>query len=135
MSILDTKPSLKPDEEIQWSAAATHPESSWYASGGKLIVTNRRMFFQPNRFDAAFGRGRWECPLDAIQGVESVPRDRTRILSGGARRGLGVATRGGLQTFVVNGLNEKLIQLTELLKRTPHLDGQNSDPRESHREQ
>jgi len=111
MGLFVASPKLEEGEEIRWSSAANHAKRSWYAAGGRLIVTDLRVLFQPNRVDGVLWRRPWECPLDEVQRVASIDRDRTELLSGGARRRLGISTSGGVEVFVVNRLDEKVIEL------------------------
>ena len=79
-----------------------------------MAVTNRRVLFQPNRFDAITGKKPWECPLASVTGFEAVDRNLT-ALAGGVRRRLGVQTSDGVEVFVVNGLGKKVMELREIL--------------------
>lgn len=117
MRILNSHPKLKPDETLLWKTLANRVVSSRSTSGGQLIVTDRRVFFQPNRFDSAIGRKLWECPFDTVRGIETIDRDRT-VLAGGMRKRLGIQTADGVEIFVVNDLEEKVMELREFLHRT-----------------
>lgn len=108
------RPDLKSDEAIRWKTAANRALSSWMASGGRLFVTNQRIFYQPNRVDTILGRKAWDCPLDAVVAVDLVSRDRA-ILAGGMRERLGIQTPHGTEVFVVNHLKQKIEELRDLL--------------------
>jgi hypothetical protein len=116
MRVLNARPKLKPGETIRWKALANRIISSRNTSGGQLVVTDHRMFFQPNRFDAAIGRKPWDCPLDSVKGIETIDRDQS-VLAGGMRKRLGIQTTDGVETFVVNDLEIKVSELRELLPR------------------
>jgi len=55
----------------------------------------------------------WECPINAVIGIEIADRDRA-VLAGGMRKRLGVKTINGVEIFVVNRQEEKINEL-----RTP----------------
>jgi len=78
------------------------------------MVTNRRVLFQPNRFDTITGKKPWECPLASVTGVDVVDRDPA-VLAGGMRKRLGIQTSDGLKIFVVNDLEKKVAELREML--------------------
>jgi hypothetical protein len=114
MGILNARPKLKPNETIRWKALANRVVGQWATSGGQLVVTDRRVFFQPNRFGLATRRKSWECPINGVKGIEIVDRDRA-VLAGGMRKRLGVKTASGDEVFVVNHLEEKMDELRTLL--------------------
>jgi hypothetical protein len=118
MSLIFKKPRLDAGEQIRWSSSANRSEGSWYASGGRLMFTDRRVIFQPNRFDAAIGKGGWESALTDIERVTESERDPSRTLAGGSRRRLSLETREGVESFVVNGLSRKVTEIDELLRST-----------------
>lgn len=114
MGLWLAKPKLEADEVIRWQSSAGRSINRWITSGGRLTVTNRRVLFQPNRFDVATGKTAWECPLESVEGFEAVDRDLT-VPAGGTRKRLGIQTPAGFEVFVVNGLEDKLPELRELL--------------------
>jgi hypothetical protein len=114
MGILQVHPELEPGEALRWKALANRVLSPAVTSGGQLVVTDRRLFFQPNRYDRALGRKVWQCPLETVTGIETVGRDG-QILAGGVRRRLGIQTTEGEQVFVVNRLKKKVAELRALL--------------------
>lgn len=110
------EPKLEVGETIRWQSAAGRSLNRWITAGGRLIVTDRRVLFQPNRFDAATGKKPWECPLAAVTGFKEVDRDVT-TLAGGSRKRLGIQNPDGVEMFVVNDLEKKVIELREALPR------------------
>jgi len=117
MGLLQVRPDLAPGEDVRWKAYANRVlDSSATTAGGRLFVTDRRVFFQPNRIDAGLGRKVWECPLDAVTGIETVGRD-ARLFAGGPRKRLGIQTAEGEEVFVVNRLRRKEDELRRLLLR------------------
>jgi len=78
------------------------------------VVTDRRVLFQPNRFDTATGTKPWELPLDNIVDVEDIDREPT-VAAGGSRKRLGIRTSSGVEIFVVNNLKTKVPELRSLL--------------------
>ncbi len=117
MGLWLAQPKLEADEAIRWQSSAGRSLNRWITSGGKLVVTNRRVLFQPNRFDAVTGKKPWECPLASVTGFEAVDRDLT-VLAGGMRKRLGIQTSDGVKIFVVNDLEEKVSELREILPQS-----------------
>jgi hypothetical protein len=126
VGILNADPKLEAGEALLWKAAANHVGGPSYAlwgmtssSSGQLVVTDRRVFFQPGRVDTLFREKRWERPLDAFVGVEVVnrtSRDGVDVFAGELRNRLGLRTEEGVEIFVVNGLEKKLVELRGLLQ-------------------
>jgi hypothetical protein len=114
MGILQVRPELEPGEALRWKALANRVLRGGVTAGGQLVVTDRRLLFQPNRYDRMLGRKVWQCPLDAVTGVGTVGRDAA-IFAGGLRRRLGIETTDGEQVFVVNRLGKKVAELRGLL--------------------
>src|SRR5882757_1644845 len=110
MRIWVAQPKLEPGETIRWTTSAGRALNRWLTSGGHLVVTDRRLLFQPNRFDIATGKRRWELSLSDVAGVESVEREPA-VAAGGSRRRLGIRSAAGLEIFVVNRLQEKITRL------------------------
>ncbi len=114
MGVWIAKPKLGADERICWQSPAGRSLNRWITSGGTLVVTNRRLLFQPNRFDTFTGKSTWACPLDSATGIAVVDRDPT-VLSGGMRKRIEIQTSDGTQIFVVNQVDEKAKALRKLL--------------------
>jgi hypothetical protein len=101
MGILNPSPKLDPAEALLWKARANHVEGPGYAlygmrtaAGGQLIVTDRRIFFQPSRLDRAVAAKRWECPVGDVVSLETVGKDAEIFAEGrasgsGSERGSG----------------------------------------------
>jgi hypothetical protein len=116
MGILQVRPRLEAGETLRWKALANRVLSPAVTSGGRLVVTDRRVLFQPNRYDMMLGREVWERPLDVVTSVEVVGRDAA-VFAAGMRRRLGIRTADGLEVFVVNRLKKKVPELRALLPR------------------
>jgi hypothetical protein len=116
MGLWLAQPKLEAGETIRWKSSAGRTLNRWITSGGQLVVTNRRVLFHPNRFDAVTGKKPWECPLASVRGFEAVDRDLT-VLAGGMRERLGIQTTDGTEIFVVNNLKEKIAELQSLLQQ------------------
>jgi hypothetical protein len=116
MGLWLAKPNLEAGEEIRWQSAAGRSLNRWITSGGWLAVTDKRVLFQPNRFDAATGKRPWECPLASVRAIDAADRDPA-MLSGGVRKRLGIQTSEGVELFVVNGLEKKVAELREALSQ------------------
>jgi hypothetical protein len=121
MGILHARPELEPGESLFWKAAANHVAGPSYAlwgmtssSSGRLVVTDRRVFFQPSRVDTLFRQRRWEKQLGAVTGVELIGRDGEEVFAGGMRERLGIRSADGVEVFVVNGLETKIAYLRNL---------------------
>jgi hypothetical protein len=114
MGIWIAQPKLETGETIRWKSSAGHALSRWITSGGQLVVTDQRLLFQPNRFDAATGKTLLELPVDEVVDIEVVDRDPT-VTAGGSRRRLGIKTSSSLEIFVVNNLKTKIRELRGLL--------------------
>ena len=127
MGILNAAPKLEPGEELGWKARANHVAGPSYvfwgmtsSSSGRLAVTNRQVFYQPSRVDTLFRQKRWERPLDAVTGIEIVarkrraPEDGIDVFAGGMRDRLGIRTEEGVEVFVVNQLETRVIELHKL---------------------
>jgi hypothetical protein len=127
MGILNAHPKLESGEELRWKAAANHVGGPSYvlwgmtsSSSGQLVVTDRRVFYQPSRVDTLFRQKRWERPLDGVTNIEVVdrpraPGDGVDVFAGGLRDRLGIRTEDGVEIFVVNRLEQKMAELGELL--------------------
>ncbi len=119
MGVWLAAPKLAANETIQWQSSASRSITRWLTAGGRLFVTNERVLFQPNRFDKLTGKKSWECPLASVTGLEVIDRD-SAVAPGGLRTRLGLQTSDGTEKFVVNNLDQKIVELRELL---PQLSG------------
>lgn len=124
---MNASPKLEPGEALRWKAAANHVGGPSYvlwgmtsSSSGQLVLTDRRVFYQPSRVDTLFRQKRWERPLADVTSIEVVDRPRTSaegvdVFAGGLRDRLGVGTEDGVEIFVVNRLEQKVAELRGLL--------------------
>ena len=119
MGVLQIRPKLDPGEQLRWKCLANRVVGK-IDEGGQLVVTDRRVLFQPNRVDASLGHEGWECPLGGVTAVELVGRDGS-LFAGGVRKRLGLRTEESLEVFVVNRVKKKMAELNALLPglRTP----------------
>lgn len=125
MGILNAQPKLEPGEALHWKARANHVDGPSYvfwgmtsSSSGQLVVTDRRVFYQPSRVDTLFRQKRWERPLDAVLDIEVVnrgSREGVDVFAGELRDRLGIKTEEGIEVFVVNQLEKKMVELRGLL--------------------
>lgn len=115
MGIWIAQPKLEAGETIRWRSSAGRALNRWITSGGQLMVTDRRLLFQPNRFDAATGKKPLEISIDNVVDIEPVAREPTAT-AGGLRERLGIRTSSGVEIFVVNNLKTKIGELRELLR-------------------
>jgi hypothetical protein len=84
-----------------------------------ISLTERRLIFVPNRFDAATGGESWSTNRADIKYVREMPRAAGFRLGAGAaanRRRMQVITANGEhELFVINHLTEKLSHLKATL--------------------
>jgi hypothetical protein len=73
------------------------------AKGGRLLVTDDELRFEPNAIEAAMGTEPWSTPLDAITAIDVAPArwHPAELFSGGLRKRLRVHVDGQDQLFVV----------------------------------
>ncbi len=114
MGIFIPKLDLRAEETLRWKSWANHARGP-LSVGGVLAVTDRRVFFQPNRIESGIRRKPWECPADAVVEVESTDRKPTSWFAGGARRRLEIRTADATEIFVVNKVDRKVAELRDLL--------------------
>ena len=70
--------------------------------GGRLLVTNQRVLFQPRALDKLFGARELSVPRASVVSVDVAPRTRG-LLNGGLRRRLVIRLHDGTEhLFVVN---------------------------------
>ena len=106
-------------EEVVLSYPSNHSQGK-RAVGGKLFLTNQRVAFAPNRFDANQGGLAFDIPLSRITSIATdSPRIRlSEIYSGALRTRL--AIHGGIDQvnfFVVSHPDIVVSQITMALKR------------------
>ncbi len=114
------RPELEDGETVQWSSSANHEQSARRRQvGGAISLTERRLIFVPNRFDAATGGESWSTNRADIQYVGELPRETSLRLGAGAaanRRRMQVTkVDGEHQLFVLNHLTEKVSHLRAVL--------------------
>jgi hypothetical protein len=121
MGILNASPKLEPGEALLWKAKANYVAGPSFdvfdlssSSSGQLVVTDRRVFFQPSRADSLFHPQRWDRPRDDVIRVEKIGRDAD-VFSAGMRERLGIRTEEGAEVFVVNNLEKRLVELQGFL--------------------
>jgi len=121
MGLLNPRPQVEAGENILWQARANYVAGPYYSlygfkavAGGQLVVTDRRLFFEPSRADRAVGARRWECALGDTAGLEVIDRD-SEVFAGGMRKRLGIRTKDGIEVFVVNRLEQTMAELSRLL--------------------
>jgi|GEM_PF-2206232 len=114
MSFWMAQPKLESGETIRWKSSAGRALNRWITSGGQLVVTDRHLLFQPNRFDAATGKRPWGLPVGDVMDIEVIDRDLA-VMAGGSRRRLGIKTSSGVEIFVVNDLDTKIGELRGLV--------------------
>ncbi len=64
---------LADGEEVLWSS---NKRADLRDSLGQVVLTNRRLMFEPLRMIGTMRGRRWEVALDQIEGVEVVPKPK-----------------------------------------------------------
>ena len=101
-----------------WSRRANHVTSVWRAVGGKLVVVDGRLSFEPHGFDRALAAQSWSVALDEIREIRVAPRrPLSHAFGAGLRRQLSVVGPDGEAFFVVNGVERVVRELDELRSR------------------
>jgi hypothetical protein len=100
-------PALQPAERVLAKFAANREQSVMRQVGGRLYLTDRRLIFQPNRFDSVLQGDRWGVDLNRIEKISVFPRSwRSIPLAGqaaGFRNRLEIRQiDGDADLFVVN---------------------------------
>lgn len=116
MGLWVRKPELEAREHVRWSRFANRTQSKHRAVGGRLFLTEHRLLFEPNRFDALTGGGSFCIHLRDVVSVDVEPPGTGNVFSGGLLR---PRLRLDFQhadpeLFVVNGLD----QVVDLLRKS-----------------
>ncbi len=100
--------------EVEHLAILANHSVGWRAIGGKLVATDGRLMFRPNRVDRGLGGKVWTAPLAQIVGLGKKPRTY-HPFNGGLRTRLSVVTSDAVEhLFVINRLDEHLARLHAL---------------------
>ena len=99
---------LEPDESVLFAAGANHSAGA-RAVGGEITVTDRGLYFTPNRIDAATGGKPVQIARTSVRGVSAAERTSAGgPFSGGLRRRLAVHTDQGSEYFGLNRVDERV---------------------------
>jgi hypothetical protein len=79
--------------------------------GGRIVVTDQRFVFSPNRLDKFLGGSRIEFRLSAIRDVRVIPGGRTAM----KKRGLGAAVHEQIEMDVEGNTHVVLVRDTSAL--------------------
>jgi hypothetical protein len=108
-------PELASDEKVVWQRAANREQSGYRQVGGRLLRTDRRLLFQPNRLDAMLRGKIWNCDFADITDVGEQQRQLAAPVLGRTarnRRRLKVTLRNGSsELFVVNNVSGAIDEL------------------------
>jgi hypothetical protein len=112
---LSSEPLLDGERPLaSWNVNRT--QTATRAVGGKLFVTTHRVVFLPHRLDAATGGLPWTTPRTSVVGV-SRQEPGGDTLGGGLRARLRLTLADGQeQLFVVNRLDQVVLDLTTALR-------------------
>lgn len=104
MGIFVRSPQLSGAERVLWKKAANRTQGG-RSVGGRLYLTDTRLIFQPNRFDAVTNGRPWSAPLAGIERVSTEAPDGSPF-SGGLRTRLRLdLSDGDTEFFVINGID------------------------------
>ena len=115
MGVFIKSPHLSDAERVLWKKAANRTQGG-RAVGGRLYLTETRLIFQPNRFDAATKGQPWSATLADIEGVSTEAPDGrlSGLFSGGVRTRLRLdVSGGGSERFVINGVDTAVQKIRE----------------------
>jgi hypothetical protein len=130
MGLWVSRPVLSEGEVVRWHRNANRKQGATRAVGGRLFVTDRRIVFQPSRFDQTFGGQVWQDNLEHVReiGVDAVDRLAASQRDYGAlRRRLRVVTRRSTELFVVNSVQEVVRTLEALIPQPVASKARNGD--------
>lgn len=100
------------DEVVQWHRRANRTQSPERCVGGWLYVTNRRLAFQPHKFDAALNGEQCWYPWERIAGVGKEKKSLREIQGGSLRDRLRIEIDDGtFEYFVTNKLDAVIKEL------------------------
>ena len=114
------KPNLRDAESVVWTSTANRLQGKQRYVGGRLSLTQDRLLFVPNRFDALTGGSRWSAAKTDVSDVVEAAREQgvplTPAKAGASRRRMHVVLADGSdEYFVVNRVTEKVDQLRRLV--------------------
>jgi hypothetical protein len=102
-----------------WKHAANRAQNGIRQVGGRLFLSEQRLLFQPNRFDAVTRGERWAVSRDQVAEV-SVSARQPGLNAAGFRNRLRVSQLDGeVDVFVVNHLDDVLARLRAWLAPDP----------------
>jgi hypothetical protein len=108
-------PALQRDETVRYDAVASLFKGK-RRIGGRIVVTDQRFIFSPNRLDNLLGGSRIEFCLSALRDV--------RVISGGRaamkKRGLGAAVNEQIEMDVEGNTHLALVRNTSSLNAILH---------------
>ena len=107
------RPILADDEKIILAYPANHTQG-YRAVGGKLFVTDQRLFFAPNRIDANLRGAPVNLPRASVVKIGTTKPHYSlfQVFSGAWRTRLQLHTKDGSRyCFVVNDLDNVLTQM------------------------
>jgi hypothetical protein len=112
MGIFVRSPQLSGAESVLWKKAANRTQGG-RSVGGRLYLTDTRLIFQPNRFDAVTKGHPWSVPLAGIESVSTEAPDGSPF-SGGLRTRLRLdLSDGDSAFFVINGIETAVQKIQE----------------------
>jgi hypothetical protein len=109
-------PPLEAGGVVRWRKNANRKQGATRAVGGRLFLTDRRLLFQPSRFDQALRGEFWSTALDQVRDISVEDRDRQKANErdyGALRRRLRIVTHRSVELFVINSVEEVVRALRE----------------------
>ncbi len=107
---------LEPGEELVWQRPGN---MAWRrgAISGYLVLTDRRVVFEPHRVEVLKGLKRWSAPLARIAAVGTQPRGYNPF-TGSLRPRLRLAMEdGSAEIFLVNDLASAIGDIASAVER------------------
>jgi hypothetical protein len=115
VGLLFASPHLRTGEVIVSRKFANHFQATGRAVGGRLIVTDKRVIFQPHRLDSASGGQWWEVRLADVSSIGETPPG---LGPNNLRTSLWLDVKSSdNEYFLVNGLHDVIRRLTEATGR------------------
>ena len=115
MGIWLKSPGLLDHETVRWKKFANRTQGN-RAVGGCLYLTERRLIFEPNRFDAVTKGRSWSAWLKSIESVGTEAPNGYGF-SGGLRTRLRLDLDDGhSECFVVNGVQDVITELDRAIQ-------------------
>jgi hypothetical protein len=102
-------PVLRPDEHVVTEWLANRSVGA-FARGGKLVLTDQRVLFEPHQLDRVLLAKPWEADLKAVDNV-GTQQPNGAPFNGGLRERLTLTVEGRTHLFVVGNVHRVATQI------------------------